>query len=447
MIVETSSGRIRGSSVDGAHRFLGIPYAAPPVGELSFAAPVSPRPWTGVRDTLVPGAACPQPSSRLEDILGPMRVPQGPDCLNLNVWTPGLDGSRPVMVWLHGGGFSSGCGGQDWYDGAQLASRGDIVVVTINYRLGALGYLHLGELTDEMGDGNFGLLDMLAALRWVHREIHRFGGDSNQVTLVGQSAGALCGVVLMSAEPARGLFQRAILQSTPTSVSPASSAEATEVAEQYLAQLGLSPDQAHKLREEPFGRLLEAQTTLARRLAKPLRLAPPFQLTAKPGLVAEDPIACVPPDIDRFAGFTADEATAWPIPADLDHHTAAALAEGFGGQYPPDTTGSDPSQALVKVATDHYFASGIPRLGEGGYAYRFDWHPSDTRTKACHCIELPFVFGTVDAWRTAPMLGGETPPAYLIDTIQQAWLSFIQTGIPGPGWSVYRNQQDLRSLS
>ncbi|WP_063007714.1 carboxylesterase family protein [Nocardia kruczakiae] len=362
MIVETSSGRIRGISVDDVHRFLGIPYAAPPVGELSFAAPVAPRPWTGVRDTLSPGAACPQPSSRLEAILGPMRVPQGPDCLNLNVWTPGLDDSRPVMVWLHGGGFSSGCGGQDWYDGARLASRGDVVVVTINYRLGALGYLHLGDLTDHMGEGNFGLLDILAALNWVREEIHRFGGDSDQVTIVGQSAGALCGLVLLSADPARGLFRRAILQSTPTAVSPAMPDEATEVCGRYLAQLDLSPDQAHKLRDEPFGRLLEAQTVLARQLAKPLRLAPPFQLTAKPGLVVADPIACIPPDIDRFAGFTAHEATARPSPADIDHHTAAAVTEGFGGQYAPDACGEDASQVLVRAATDHYFASGIPRL-------------------------------------------------------------------------------------
>jgi para-nitrobenzyl esterase len=156
----------------------------------------------------------------------------------------------------------------------------------LNYRLGALGFLHLPD--SGLGAGNFGLLDQIAALRWVHENIAEFGGDPDQVTAAGQSAGALCALAMMSAPPSRDLFRRAILQTTPTGAPPTPAATASEVAEEFLHILGLRPDQEHRLRELPVGTLLAAQPNLARRRARPLRLEPPFQLVAVPGLVADD---------------------------------------------------------------------------------------------------------------------------------------------------------------
>lgn len=176
MIVETTTGRVRGK--DGT--FRGIPYAT----AKRFEAPQPPMPWTGVRDALEAGPAAPQPASRLEHALGPMPLPQSEDCLTLNVFTPSTSGSRPVLVWIHGGGFSSGSGGQVWYTGARLAREADAVVVTLNYRLGALGFLALDGVPP-----NLGIADQLAALEWVRDNIAAFGGNPAEVTLGGQSAG------------------------------------------------------------------------------------------------------------------------------------------------------------------------------------------------------------------------------------------------------------------
>ena len=453
VVVDTSAGRVRGRSADGVTAFLGIPYAAPPIGPLRFAAPAPPAPWPGVREATRPGPAAPQPPSRLEHVMGPMAMPQSEDCLSLNVWTPDAGGRRPVLVWMHGGAFSSGSGGAPWYSGAGLAVDGDLVVVTFNYRLGALGFLGLG---DDIAPGNAGVRDTLAALRWVRDNIAAFGGDPDRVTFGGQSAGALTGLFLLSNPDAAGMFGRAILQSTPTAAPPTTPGRAAEAADRFLHALGITREHADRLRAEPVARLLDAQADVGRAMARPLVLAPAFQPTAEPGLVAADPMAALDgaPTIDLLAGITRDEACAWPVADGIDDHRAAEIAGGFGGDAArqaytrardaePDV---DAVHLLAGVATGHYFGRDLPRLGRGQYVYSFDWHPDGSPLGACHCIELPFLLGDPPAWRHAPMIG-DGAPRHLVTTVRAAWSSFVHTGDPGPSWRRYHDASDTAHLA
>ena len=253
--VDTSTGTIEGIDEGGVKVFKGIPYARPPLGELRLRSPQPPEPWTGVRSASGYGLWASQnpPDSTL---WGEFPGEQGEDCLTLNVWTPELVGARPVLVWLHGGAFLRGSGASALYHGVRLATRGDVVLVTINYRLGVLGFLAHPELADpEAGGaiGNWGLLDQVAALRWVRDNIAAFGGDPQNVTIFGQSAGGMSVASLLAAPAARGLFHRAIVQSGPPSAMPAERAE--EMAAKLLAELGVGT--VADLRRVPVTALLE----------------------------------------------------------------------------------------------------------------------------------------------------------------------------------------------
>lgn len=400
-VVQAPAGALRGASAGPVSAFLGIPYGR--AGR--FAAPQPAPAWAGVRDAGRPGPAAPQPPSRLERVMGPGRdLGQDEDCLSLNVWTPGGTG-LPVLVWLHGGAFSSGSGAEAWYDGALLAERGAMVVVTVNYRLGALGYLYLAP---EFAPANLGLLDQAAALSWVRRNIAAFGGDPDRVTLAGQSAGALSALALLGLPASRGLFQQVILQSTPAGIPPFGPAEAGAIGRRLLDALGLRPDEAEQLRTVPVPRLLAAQVQLARAMAAPLTVTPPFQLVADGGVPA-DLLAGVPDAVPMLIGTTRDEAWAF-----------------FPGA-PADLTGQ-------------LFGDGSLRLAgqaRSGYAFRFDWSPPGSPFGACHCIDLPFVFGGLDAWRASPMLAGADPADLrrLTEETQRAWAGFVHAG--SPGWSPF----------
>ena len=215
-LVETRRGAVRGVGKDGLVLFRGLPYARPPIGPLRFRPPEPPEAWSGIRDATRFGSSAPQNGALIGPLMSLGIGRTGEDCLHLNIWTPAADGRRrPVMVWIHGGAFILGSGSQMLYDGAALARRGDVVVVTINYRLGALGFL---RLRDRFGSrlpasGNEGLLDQIAALQWVRDEISSFGGDPGNVTIFGESAGAMSCATLLATPRAGGLFHRAILQS------------------------------------------------------------------------------------------------------------------------------------------------------------------------------------------------------------------------------------------
>jgi para-nitrobenzyl esterase len=406
-LVHAPAGTLSGVATGAVMAFPGIPYGSAE----RFAAPRPVPAWEGVRDAVRPGPVAPQPPSRLEHVMGPgSDLAQDEDCLSLNVWTPGGTG-LPVLVWLHGGAFSSGSGAEAWYDGALLAERGRMVVVTVNYRLGALGYLYLSP---EFAPADLGLLDQIAALGWVRENIAAFGGDPDRVTLAGQSAGALSILALLGHPAGRGLFQQAILQSTPTGVPPYRTQEAAGIGRRLLEVLGLHPDEAERLRRVPVPTLLTAQGELARRMAAPFTVTPPFQLVADGGVPA-DLLADAPGAMPMLIGTTRDEARAF-----------------FPGA-PADLTG-------------RLFRDGSLRLAHqarSAFAFQFDWSPPGSLLGACHCIDLPFVFGDLDAWRASPMLAGadDADLRRLAEQVQGAWTGFVHAG--SPDWPPFPHVRHL----
>ncbi|MPZ99742.1 MAG: carboxylesterase family protein [Dehalococcoidia bacterium] len=255
-VVQTTHGKVQGLERGGHEAYFGIPYAAPVDGAARFRAPRPAEAWSGVREATERGLAAPQGTHPVQGFAA--SGPRGEDCLNLNVFTPASDGRhRPVMFWIHGGGYTHGAGYEDLYNGGPLAERGDVVVVTINYRLGALGYLHLGESGSDDDAENRGSLDQVAALQWVRDNIEAFGGDPSDVTIFGESAGAGAVAVLLAMPAARGLFRRAIMQSGGArALSPEAATKATDT---LLAELGLDRPRFQELAEIPHQRIVEAQ--------------------------------------------------------------------------------------------------------------------------------------------------------------------------------------------
>ncbi|RJO73438.1 carboxylesterase/lipase family protein [Nocardia panacis] len=303
MIVETAAGRVRGRVEGPVSVFRGIPYAAAP----RWLAPTAAAPWTGVFDGTEFGPIAPQPASRLT-VMGSFDLPQAEDCLSLNIWAPPGAG-HPVLVFLHGGGFTTGSGRLDWYDGGELAALGDIVVVTVNYRLGALGYL----ASPGISDGNMGLLDQIAALAWVRENIAAFGGDPTEITAAGQSGGAYSLLAMLSTDRDRGLFARAILQSPPLGMAVRQPSDAAEKGRILWEESRIDPDDLERIRTAPVANLLAAQQSVASRFPG---IEPPFHLVAAEGLVAADllnPVAAH--GIPIMMGTTAHEAAAF-IPDD-----------------------------------------------------------------------------------------------------------------------------------
>lgn len=408
-------GKVLGIREGGACRFSAIPFAQAPVGSLRFQPP-QPAQWSGTLDATRPGPVAPQLPSRLRDAMGDFDAPQSEDCLHLTVWTPAADRRRrPVVLWLHGGAWQSGAGALDWYSGAQLAARGDIVVVAPNFRLGALGWMAIPG-----GTANLGQLDQEAALEWVRAHIDAFGGDPECVTVMGQSAGAVS-VACMMIRKVR--MERGILQSASLGRGFRSLAKAHEIAAIFLEAAGAQTlAQAQGL---PVQALLDAQ-----------RAAPVVQWLAAEGAqrslfgpVADGTVLPLDPEqafteaaarADVIAGYTLDEMAAFP-------------GQGLG----------DASRALgdqIYGAPARRWAQDATAQGRRAWSYRFEHRPSE-RFGACHCIELPFVFGTVDAFGPAAMLEGLQPqPAQrLTDELQAAWIGFIREG--APGWDTWPQQK------
>lgn len=465
--VETSYGKLRGQMEGNLSVFRGIPFARPPLGDRRFRAPEPPESWPGVRDALKFGPAAPQNASALGPALSVDVGEMSEDCLYLNVWTPGADRARrPVLVWIHGGGFVIGSGSQAMYSGAALAQRGDVVVVTINYRLGALGFLHLPQewQSGVAATGNEGLLDQIAALEWVKREIESFGGDPDNVTVFGESAGSMSIAALLAAPRARGLFRRAILQSGSANFVT-TPARALRVAERLLQELGIEPSAAGRLREVPVPRLLEAQQkTFAALTGQFTGL--PFQPVTDGMVIPEHPFAAVRSgfarDVALLIGTTRDEmklfALTDPKARTLDEAellerlervlpgvsetgmSRARLAietyrRARAARWAPTT----PPELWFAIDTDRLFRHPVVHLadlqrrhGLHTYVYLFTWESPlmNGIFGACHALDLPFVFGTFND----PMIGlfsGNGPEvAALSEIMQDAWLGFARSGKP-----------------
>ena len=338
LVVRTKAGELRGARENGIAVFRGVPYAAAPVGELRFAPPQPVPAWQGVRDATKDGPIAPQGRSRLAHVMGDFERPQSEDCLTLNIWTPAPDSKkRPVLVWIHGGAFASGAGSLPWYSGERFAANGDVVVVSINYRLGALGFLCLPGVSD----GNLGLLDQVAALRFVRDNIAAFGGDPDNVTVVGQSAGAASIAILMTMPQADGLFRRAILQSTPFGRMSRTLEDSHRIGRRLLEVLGLKPDEAGQLKSLPFARFVTAQGEVARLEKKFADALAPFWpvIDGKvyPGEVAPALKAGAGAEIDTMIGTTREEMAAfYCIDQEVANADAAAVEGVFASMFKSD---------------------------------------------------------------------------------------------------------------
>jgi para-nitrobenzyl esterase len=467
---ETTHGRLRGVEHAAHVAFRGIPYARPPLGALRFTPPRPPEPWAGVRDASDFGRACPQPPSVLP---GMAPGPQDEDCLYLNVYAPREPGrGRPVMVWIHGGGFTGGSAAQAIYDGGRLASRGDVVVVTVNYRLGPLGFLHLpaaGAACDDAAS-NPGILDQIAALAWVRDNAAAFGGDPANVTIFGESAGGMSVATLLASPLARGLFHRAIAQSGAGQATQDRDA-AARTAHRLLAELGLGPHEASRLRDVPAMTLIEAsaRTTLAIQRAAFLVFAPMLDESVLPVHPEAAARAGDTRDVPLLVGTTLDEWRLFTF-ASPDHRRldAAGLEkrigrrlEGLGRRealesllavYRRRRPEAPPWELFDAIETDRLFRIPAIRLAEARaqrdrhaatYMYLFAWPSPAARglLGACHAIELPFVFGTLDAPQIDRFSGSGPAAEHLSRRTMDAWLAFARGGAPGhgdlPDWSAY----------
>jgi len=442
-VARTASGTLTGLEKDGVALFLGVPFALPPTGARRFARAEAHPAWSGTRDATRHGPVAPQTAARLVAAMGNYTRPQGEDCLTLTIATPAPDEKRrPVMVWLHGGAFTTGAGSLDWYIGSHLARSGDIVVVGVNYRLGALGFLCHGDLAD----GNLGIDDQVAALRWVAANIAAFGGDPDRVTLAGQSAGGGAIAALLLDAQARGLFHRAILQSPMLPQPPVPRAEALARGDRYLALLDADP------RAASVEEILDAQGRLTRAWVGEGAVWPPFAPNVPQAVTAAafgDAIAEASASMPVLIGWTQDEFGAFfgadPQMAALDAAGAEARVAAIAGDAnaiaPYRQSGLRPVDWWADFLRDHVFALPSQRFGaalaaRGGkvWSYRFDWAPPGSPFKACHCLDIPFIFGNWEsAWRDAPMLAGGDPAemAALTRTMQRAWIDFVRDGDPG----------------
>jgi para-nitrobenzyl esterase len=460
-VVQLKDGAVRGKTESGVCAFLGIPYAAPPFGASRMQPPRPVRAWDGERDGTCYGPTAPKGDYPPQyQRLFPEVVIPGEDCLNLNVWTPDPSGAGlPVLVWIHGGSFMNGSGSVPEYNGAAFARDG-VVCATINYRLSAEGFLYLGD-----GVANLGLLDQLAALRWVQANIAAFGGDPARVTVAGESAGAMSVTTLLSMPLAEGLFARAIAESGAGAhtLTP----DVARTVSGFLAEaLGTAPER-EALKAVPQPEFIRAASDLVVELQTspdPVKWGQlalsllPFAPTVDGDVLPAAPLTAFAAGrgsrVPLLIGSNRDEARLFLVAAstiDLIDDPALSMVAGAYGlpadglaQYRANRPGAGPGDIAAAVITDWFFRVPSIRVAEtratGGaghtWMYRFDYPaPADNQgLGACHGVEIPFVFGNVGLAETHPRIGGAPSPA-VTDQAHRVWVDFITRG--DPGWAAY----------
>ncbi|HEY5302236.1 MAG TPA: carboxylesterase family protein [Acetobacteraceae bacterium] len=461
-VARTSQGAVLGVARGGVHAFLGIPYAAPPVGALRYRSPRAASAWNGVRDAVVPGPASIQTLSGASAWLYDSAEPQGEDCLYLNVWTPAPEGRRPVMVWLHGGGWRTGHGAVGATDGTALARRGDVVVVTLNYRLGVLGWLAHPDLrdTDTGTYANWGLQDQIAALRWVRANIAAFGGDPANVTLFGESAGGSSVASILHDPANAGLAHKAIIESgslhgAPVFPEPDIAAAYAEALAERLSTRVVG------LRDVPARLLYETELVLSRERATP-RFGRAPVLPVRDAMVLRDwPRDGALPPVPLLIGTNRDEAAFWfdlvnpdgsPVPGFDPPEDEAAMLAMIGdamalyrsdSRATPDAVaaayrGGDVKSTWLAIYTDIVFrlralecAERHAASGHPTFLYEFA-HPLAPPARGTpHTAEIPFVFATFATAFFADKVGHDEIAASVSNLMLEAWARFAWTGVPG----------------
>jgi para-nitrobenzyl esterase len=474
--VDTTAGKIRGLVSQGVNIFKGIAYGASTAGAARFMPPAKPVPWTGVRDAFELGQRAPQGGQDIMFITFPeleRPEPEGEECLCLNVWTPAADaGKRPVMVWLHGGGYATGSGGFIAYDGANLARHEDVVAVTVNHRLNVFGFLNVAALGGERyaQSSNLGMQDIVAALQWVHENIGQFGGDPGNVTIYGQSGGGGKVSTLLAMPAAKGLFHRAIIESGST-VREGTRDAAASIAQEYLGLLKLkSVNELQQLPMEQIRAHMFASMAGPFRMPAPgarpafsvLALGPfvdgqwlPNQLTdpAALALSADIPLltGCNETELTFFPGAQLEPIDEAALHAQVKTmlHTDDASADRIIAAYRASRPAATPLDIAQALASDRWIRKNLHeqvdlKISERKapvYVYYFNWRTpvKEGKLKACHCLEIPFVMHNLQAMQ--PMIGSGAELTAMADAISGAWSAFARTGRPDhaslPHWPAY----------
>jgi len=480
-VVITTSGPVQGEAADGVHIFKGIPYGRSTAGAARFRPPQRPDPWTDVRPAIAYGPSAPQKGVQVGE--GPMAQAviklaadsleerfQGEDCLVLNVWAPaaGDQGLRPVMVWLHGGAWANSSGSAPLIDGTNLVRRGDVVVLTVNHRLGALGYIYLGGLDPEQypDSGNAGLLDLVAALEWVRDNIASFGGDPSNVTIFGESGGGQKVATLLGMPHATGLFHKAVIQSGPM-LKARTAEDATVTAKALLSGLGIGLDEIERLEQVPADQIVEMQSRLESGGIGALGGGHAFSPVVDGRSLPEhpfDPVATASASrVPLIIGTNKDELTLYTAVMPGFDQIAEAPAKLLVGlvagertdelfaTYASKRPGSTPAEVTTAVLSD-YVRVGSIRLAErklaGGpspvfvYLFSFETDVLGGVLKAAHGLDIAFVFDNV---ATTALTGTRPERQDVADAMADSWIAFATTGDPSakgqPSWPAYTLQE------
>lgn len=460
-VVQTKYGQVKGEKAGEVSVWKGIPYAKAE----RFQPPQKPDAWEGIYGAVQFGAAAVQPQSEVMGFLGAAIKEEDTNeaCHYLNIWSPAADErKRPVMVWIHGGAFLNGAGSTPSYDGTSFAANHDVVVVTINYRLGVFGFLHLGSIDEQKyaGSGNCGILDQIAALEWVKENIEGFGGDPNNITIFGESAGAMSVGILLTLPNAKPLFQKAILQSG-AGRNVLSAVVAGQVCKGILANLEIGTGDLVKLQELSAAELLEASKHVP-----PMMLGPVVD-----GVVIHEPPEAalgkgVCRDITVLIGTNKDEYNLYSIlDTSLDQlddeGIEQRLEHALPGKWPhiaPHLQNRPLNRELIEqmmtfdifTAPAIYLAEEQAKHGGEVWMYRFDWETPilNGSLKSCHALEIPFVWNT--AGRGAGSLLGSAPNQELSDRMHKAWAAFAKYGDPNieelPAWPAYQEKNRATML-